>query len=298
MMRLALALLALAAALPARAELHVVTTLPDLAALAREVGGDRVTVTALVPPEADAHYLDPRPSLLVPLSKADLLVLAGLELESGWLPPLLVSSRNAGIQPGGKGYLDASTVVHRLGVPTSVDRAQGDIHPGGNPHFTFDPRAARPIVAALAERMAALDPAHAAAYRHSAKHLDLRLAKFAAEQRARFDALPADKRQLIPYHASLIYLTDWLGLTEVTTVEPRPGVAPTPAHVAHVLETIKSRGVGVIAQESYYPKKTSQTLARLSGAELVVLPAGTPADEDYLTHLRGIADALYAALAR
>lgn len=298
MTRLALALLALAAALPARAELQVVATLPDLAALAREVGGDRVTVTALVPPDADAHYLDPRPSLLVPLSKADLLVTAGLELEAGWLPPLVVSSRNAAIQPGGDGHLDASTVIHRLGVPTTVDRAQGDIHPGGNPHYTVDPRAARQIVAALAERMAALDPPHAAAYRHSAKHLDQRLARFAEAQRVRFAALPAPKRRLVTYHASMIYLFDWLGLTEAITIEPRPGVAPTPAHVAHVLEAIKSQSLGVITQESYYPTKTSQTLARLSGATLVVLPSGAPADTAYLTHLRGITDALYAALSR
>lgn len=281
----------------ARAELQVVATLPDLAAIAREIGGAHVSVTALAPPSQDPHYVDPRPNLILPLNRADLLVINGLELEVGWLPPLQVAARNGRIQPGGDGWFDASSVVRRLGVPQGkVDRAMGDIHPGGNPHFLLDPRAARQVVAALTNRMVKLDPKRTEAYRANAAAFDQQLAAFAEAQRQRFAALPADQRRVVAYHASLIYLFDWLALDEAITVEPRPGIAPTPAHVARVLSLMKKQGIRVVVQEAYYPKKTSETLARLAGGRVVVLPGGTPDGQTYLTHLRGIADALYAAL--
>lgn len=293
-----LTLLALLAPFAAHAELKVVATLPDLAAIAREIGGPHVAVTALAPPSQDPHYVDPRPNLILPLNRADLLIVNGLELEVGWLPPLQVAARNGRIQTGGDGYFDASSVVRRLGVPRGkVDRAMGDIHPGGNPHFLLDPRAARQIVAALATRMGKLDPEKADRYRANAADFDRRLAAFAEAQRARFAALPAARRRVVAYHASLIYLFDWLDLDEAETVEPRPGIAPTPAHVARVLSLMKKDGIRVVVQEAYYPKKTSETLARLAGGQVVVLPGGTPDGTAYLAHLEGIADALYAALA-
>ncbi len=281
----------------ARADLQVVATLPDLAAIAREIGGEHVTVTALAPPSQDPHYVDPRPNLILPLNRADLLVVNGLELEVGWLPPLQVAARNGRIQTGGEGYFDASAVVRRLGVPQSkVDRAMGDIHPGGNPHFLLDPRAARQIAAALANRMVKLDPSNSAAYRANASAFDEALATFARAQQARFAALSAEQRRVVAYHASLVYLFDWLGLIEAETVEPRPGIAPTPAHVARVLSLMKQQGIRVVVQEAYYPQKTSQTLTRLVGGRVVVLPGGTPDGKRYLQHLQGIADALHAAL--
>lgn len=285
--------------LAARADVQIVATLPDLAAIAREIGGPDATVTALAPAGQDPHYVDPRPSLILPLARADLLIVNGLELEIGWLPPLQVAARNARIQPGGGGLFDASTVIERLGVPQGpIDRAMGDVHPGGNPHYTFDPRAARRVAAALAERLAAIDPPKAAGYRDRARAFDARLAAFAEAQRARFAALPAARRRVVSYHASLTYLFDWLGLSEAITIEPRPGIAPTPAHVARVLDLMKRDGIRAVVQESYYPRKASDTLARLAGAEVVVLPGGTPEDTDYLTHLGHITDALYAALAK
>src|SRR5688572_16539722 len=151
----------------AEASARVVATTPDLAALVRAVGGDLVEVTSLSSASQDPHYVDPRPSLLIPLSKADLLVVNGLQLEAGWLPPLVTNARNTRIQPGSDGYLDASQYVQKLEVPASADRSQGDIHPGGNPHFTFDPRAAKHVVAAIAERLARIDPDHAGDYRES-----------------------------------------------------------------------------------------------------------------------------------
>lgn len=298
MTRLLLAALALLP-LAARADVEIVATLPDLAAIAREIGGPHATVTALAPPGQDPHHVDARPSLILPLARADLLIVNGLELEIGWLPPLQVAARNGRIQTGAEGWFDASTVIERLGVPQGpIDRAMGDVHPGGNPHYTFDPRAARRVAAALAERLAAIDPAHATAYRDRARAFDARLTAFAAAQSARFAALPAARRRVVAWHASLTYLFDWLGLSEAITIEPRPGIAPTPAHVARVLEVMKRKGIGVIVQESYYPQKTSDTLARLAGAAVVVLPGGTPDDTDYLTHLTRITDALYTALAK
>lgn len=295
---LMLALLGALAPLTARADLDIVATLPDLAAIAREIGGPAVDVTALAPPTQDPHYVDPRPNLILPLNRADLLVINGLELEVGWLPPLQVAARNGRIQTGGEGFFDASTAVTRLGVPQGkVDRAMGDIHPGGNPHFLFDPRAARQIVAALARRMSRLDPAKADTYRANAAAFDQRLAAFAEAQQKRFAALPAERRRVVAYHASLIYLFDWLDLTEAETVEPRPGIAPTPAHVARVLSRMKKDGIRVVVQEAYYPKKTSETLARLAGGSVVVLPGGAADGQGYMDRLTAVADTLYAALA-
>ncbi len=286
---------------PAAAELRVVATLPDLAALAAAVGGDDVEVTALAPPNQDPHYVDPRPNLILPLNRADLLIVNGLELEVGWLPPLQVAARNGRIQAGGSGYFDASAVVRRLEVPTGkIDRAMGDVHPGGNPHFLYDPRQARRVVAALAAHMGRLDPGNAADYARRAAAFDARLAALAGRQAARFGALSAAQRRVVTYHASLTYLFDWLDVEAVQTVEPRPGIPPTPAHTAQVLSTMKARDVRRVVQESFYPRKTSETLARLVDGAVVVLPGSTRFDEGegYLTHMNDIAERLYDALAK
>lgn len=283
----------------AGAGIRVVTTVPDLGALAREVGGARVRVDVLAAPSEDPHFVDPRPNLLVPLSRADLLVDVGMELEVGWLPPLVLNSRNRSIQPGGKGRFDASTVLkRRLGVPDRVDRSQGDVHASGNPHYLLDPRSAQPIVKELGRRFAALEPKHAQAHLARATGLAGELEQFAGEQRGRFARLAAQRRKVISYHDSLPYLLDWLGLRSVATLEPRPGVPPTPKHVAHLLGHMRGQGVGVIVQESYHPTNTSQALARMAKAELVVFPGGTKfsAGQSYIGHLRQICDALFKAL--
>lgn len=285
----------------AAADLSVVATLPDLAALARAIGGDDVEVTALAPPNQDPHYVDPRPNLILPLNRADLLVVNGLELEVGWLPPLQVAARNGDIQTGGPGYFDASTAVRRLDVPTGkIDRAMGDVHPGGNPHFLYDPRQARRVAAALATHMARLDPGNAAAYTRRAAAFDARLAALADREAARFAALPAAKRRVVTYHASLTYLFDWLDVEAVQTVEPRPGIPPTPAHTAQVLSTMKTRDVRRVVQESFYPRKTSETLARLVDGAVVVLPGSARFDEGegYVAHIDDITERLYDALAK
>ena len=285
----------------AGARLRVVATTADLASLAAQVGGADADVAALAGASEDPHYVDPKPSLVLPLSRADLLVVNGLELEVGWLPPLLVNARNRAIQPGGAGHLDASAHVHRLQVRTGrVDRSMGDVHPGGNPHYLHDPRAAREVALALAERMASLDPDRATAYRALAAAFADELARLAATQAERFRALPTPRRRLVSYHESLAYLYDWLGLSQVATLEPKPGIQPTPGHLAKVLQAMRGEGVRVVVQEEYFPRKTSDTVARLADAQVVVLPGGARfADgERYVDRVRRAVEGLHAALSR
>ena len=293
-----LALLTLLAPLDAAA-LTVVATLPDLGAIAKTVGGPDAKVTVLASAKQDPHYIDPRPSLMLPLRRAELLLVNGLQLEQGWLPPLIQGARNPRIQVGTQGYLDTSFFVQRLQVPTTrVSRAMGDVHPGGNPHFTHDPRQGARIATAIGRRMALLDPTHAKGYLARAKALTTRLTKLVATQRARFIKLPASKRKLVSYHRSLTYLYECLKLTEVATIEPRPGIPPSPGHTAKVMTTMRQMGVRVIAQESFYPRRVSQTLARLVKGAVVVLPGGAKPGETYEARATRTVEALYAALSR
>lgn len=297
-----LAALAATAALatPAAAKVEIVATLPDLAALAAEIGGDLVSVTSLARPSEDPHYVDPKPSLLLPLSRADVLILNGLDLEVGWLRPLLVNARNGHIQPGGPGYLDASTLVQtKLQIPAGrIDRAQGDIHPGGNPHFTHDPRRAAEVALGIGATLATVDPDHAATFRDNAQRIATELRRLAKQEAARFAALPAAKRRVVVYHDSWVYLIDWLGLHQVATVEEKPGIKPSPGHVARVLSTMKQQGARLILQEEYYPRNTSETLSKLAKGELTVMRGGVHFErgETYAVHTKEIADLLYAAL--
>ena len=298
-----MALLTLAAfSIPsaAQAKLRVAATLPDLAALAREVGGDSVEVTSLSAANQDPHYVDPRPNLIVALSRADLLVLNGLELEVGWLPPLLTNSRNARILPGTDGYLDASEYVQTIGEASVIDRAMGDIHPGGNPHFTYDPRAAVRILRAIAERMGATDPENADVYKRNAARAVAELQALVDAEAKRFRSLPDVKRGVVCYHESFPYLLDWLGLTQVETIEPKPGIPPTPGHVALVLKTMRAKKTRVIFQQDFYPKKTSERLAALADGVVVVIDGGTrfAGGQRYIDHIRSITGGLYDALAR
>lgn len=288
--------------LAAHADLRIVSTLPDLAALASEIGGEHVTVSALASPHENPHFVDPRPSYIVQLSRADMVLLVGLELEVGWLPPLLGQSRNTAIQPGRPGYFDASQAVATLlDVPTgAITRAQGDVHPGGNPHFMLSPIAGADVVRALSARMAELDPSNAAHYAERGSALAVRLEELAQAERDRFAALPAEQRQLVSYHASLCYLVDWLGLDEVAHVEPLPGVSPSPGHIAEVLQTMRQTGSRIIVQEEFYPTNSTETLAQLAGGSVVSIAGGTDveAGQSYVQHLSATADRLYDALSR
>ena len=283
----------------ATAALKVVATLTDLAAIAQEVGGDRVEVMALAAATEDPHYVEPKPSFIVALNKADMLIVNGLELEVGWLPPLQSQARNPAINKGGAGFMDVSAFVPLLEKQTGkLSRGEGDVHSGGNPHYTFSPKAGARIAAAIANHMARLDPEGEPVYLKRAVSFANELLAFALAERERFDALSAEKRRVVTYHRSLVYVHDWLGLTLVTNIEPKPGIPPNPGHVATVLQTMKTQKVTLILQENFYPQKTSQTLARLAGARLIVLDGGTrfKAGERYIDHLKKISEALYNAI--
>ena len=284
----------------ASATVEVVTTLPSLAALVREVGGAQVSVQSLLGPATDPHFADAKPSLVVTLSRADLMVVNGLELEVGWLPPVLRQSRNSRIQVAAAGYLDASLTVRKLEVPRgAVDRAQGDVHPGGNPHFLYDPRAGASVARAIGEKLAVIDPTQAAGYRQRAATLAASLERFATEERARFATLAAAHRTVVPFHRSLAYLCDWLGLSTPIDVEPRPGVSPDPAHVAKVLAQLRRLPKPVVLQERYYPTSTTQVLAKLAPAKLVVIAGGADDQkrQTYLESVRETSKRIYDALA-
>lgn len=277
MRKLLAALALLAALLLPRASLaafRVVATVPDLAALAQEVGGEHVKVTSLSLHTQDPHFVDARPNLALELSKADLLLLVGLDLEIGWLPDLLTGSRNARIQPGADGYLDCSQFVQLLEVPAGqVSRAEGDIHPGGNPHYLYDPRRAEVVAQGIAARLAKLDPANAGAYAENLATMLQRLHARRTELEARAAALVG--QPVVAYHRSMPYLADWLGFELAAHIEPKPGIPPTPAHVARVLATMKHAHVHLVIQEGYYPTTTSELVAGQSGAHVVALPGGT-----------------------
>jgi zinc/manganese transport system substrate-binding protein len=283
-------------------EVNVVASLPDLAALAVEVGGPDIKVTSLSLSSDDPHYVDARPSLLVTLSRADLLIRNGLDLEVGWLPALLTNARNPRILVGQLGHLDASTTVaHRLEVPAGhIDRSHGDIHAGGNPHYTHDPRAALAVAKGIRDRLSQIDPAHASAYAKRFTDFETRVNAFVVKTGAKFAALDPTRRLVVPYHRSWSYLLDWLGLSAPVEIEPKPGVSPSPAHAARVVSVMRKQGIHLILQERYYPGNTGKTIARLTKATHLVVPGQTRHEdgERYLDRMEGLTKAVYDALAK
>jgi zinc/manganese transport system substrate-binding protein len=297
-MLLALAVVSLAGA-RAQAAVIVVTTTPDLASITRQVGGGTVEVKSLALPTQDPHFVDARPNLALLLNKADLLVVQGLDLEVGWLPVLQAGARNPKILTGEGGYLDASSFVNVLEAPAGqVSRAQGDIHPGGNPHYLEDPRNGARVARGIAGRLGKIDPANAAAYEQRAGELERDANALAARMSARAAALDAAKRKVVVYHRSWIYFETWLGLNEVGAVEPKPGIPPDPAHVAQLLVLMRTQGVRGILSEEFYPQTTTKLLAEKSGAELLLLSGGAGEGERYLDHIQQIADKTLNALSK
>lgn len=290
---------ALVVASGAHAKVAVTATLPSLGAIARDVGGDNVEVDVLAAATQDPHFVDAKPSLVLRLNKAKVLLQNGLQLEQSWLQPLITQARNPDILPGASGSFDASQFVHLLGTTTGkIDRSMGDIHPGGNPHYLFDPRAAAAIAVALGNKLAVVDAEHADFYKKNAADVAAKYTTFATEQTARFSKVPAEKRKVVAYHESLGYLFDWLQLTQVATLEPKPGVPPDPGHVAKVLQVMKQQQTGVVIGEEFYPSSTSKTLVGMTKGQLIVLPGGARFAENqtYLAHMKTIADSLAAAV--
>jgi zinc/manganese transport system substrate-binding protein len=269
---------------PAGAAINVVTTTEDLASLVREVGADRVKVEALARGYQDPHYVEAKPSFILKLNAAELLVAVGRDLEIGWLPPLVTQSRNARIQTGADGYLDASQTAKILDIPTGqVTRAMGDVHPLGNPHYWLDPGNGRRIARAVADRLSRLRPAEAAFFEGRYSDFDRRL----AEAEKRWDALMAPYRGLkvVTYHRSWPNLCERFGLVVTGYVEPRPGIPPSPSHTLALMRQMRADGVRILIVEPYFDRKTPDAVAREAGARVVVLPpsvGGESAIKDYL----------------
>jgi zinc/manganese transport system substrate-binding protein len=283
----------------AAAAVVVVATTPDLAAIARQVGGNATLVKSLALPTQDPHFVDARPNLALLLNKADLLLAQGLELEAGWLPVLQSGARNPKIQSGGEGFLDCSTLVSVLGVPdASVTRAQGDIHRGGNPHYLMDPRNGGKVAKGIAARLAKIDPANAAGYEQRAAEIEKEAGALAAKMTAAFAALDAGKRKVVVYHRSWAYFEGWLGLSEVGAIEPKPGIPPDPGHVAQLMAAMKAEGVRAILTEEFYPQTTSKLLADKTGSALVTIAGGAGEGQGYLDRIQQAAGKTLAALSK
>lgn len=272
-------LLALAlCAANARAKLNVVATLPDFGSIAEQVGGDKVKVTTIARGTEDPHFVDARPSFVILLNKADVLIEGGAELEIGWLPPLVNKARNAKILADAPGHIIASRGVRLLDVPTgAVDRSMGDVHPLGNPHFTLDPANAKTVAATLAEAFGRLDAANAAAYEENLKRFDEQIDKKLAEWVKLME--PYRGAKVVTYHKSYNYFLERFGLELVGTIEPKPGVEPSPSYVNGLIPRLKAAGVKLIMIEPFRPRKTSESVAQAVGAKLLLLPDSVGGNE-------------------
>ncbi len=269
-------LLLLGATLPARAAINVLACEPEWGALTQVLGGEKVSVYTATNALQDPHQIQARPSLIARARNADMLVCTGSELEIGWLPILLRQSGNANIQPGKPGYFEAANYVHKLEVPTRLDRADGDVHPGGNPHIQTDPRNIALVADALARRLAEIDPANAAFY--AARHQAFSARWTSAIQHWETLAAPLKGVSVVVQHKGFPYLENWLGLREVATLEPKPGVEPTSTHLAEVLAQLQRQPAKMIIRAAYNDGRASEWLAERAKIPVVVLPFTVGAD--------------------
>ena len=270
----AMAALFVAASAYAQGTLRVVTSTEDLASITREVGGDRVDVTALARGYQDPHFVDPKPSFILTVNRADLYIAVGRDLELGWLPPLITSSRNAEVQPGASGYLDVSRNVRILEIPTGqITRAMGDVHPLGNPHYWLDPGNGRLIAAAVRDKLTELSPTDAASFAQRYDDFDRRLS--AAERRWDSVMAPYEGAKLVTYHRSWPNFMERFGLEVMGYVEPKPGIPPSPLHILQLIEEMKGEGVGIIVVEPYFSLKTPEAIVNQlpTGRVLVLAPS-------------------------
>jgi zinc/manganese transport system substrate-binding protein len=274
-------LLVAGAALPADAALKVLATTPDWGALVTELGGERVNVYVATTAMQDVHRVEAKPSLVARARTADLVVATGAELEIGWLPVLIQESGNSRIQPGAAGSFEAASFVQKLEVPTRLDRSMGDIHPQGNPHVQLDPHNIAAIAHGLSAKLAALEPAQAAFYAARASDFEARWS--AAIKRWEAQAAPLKGAQVVIMHRDQAYLCHWLGLTEVASIEPKPGVPPTAAYLGQLVGKLTSSPPKMILLNAYNDPKAANWLSERVHAPAVVLPfsvGGSPVAKD------------------
>jgi zinc/manganese transport system substrate-binding protein len=254
------------------AQLRVFACEPEWSALAEEIGGERVKTTSATNALQDPHYVEARPSLISKVRKADLVVCSGAQLEIGWLPMLLSKANNPRVLPGKDGFLEASSFVTRLGVPDSVDRAQGDMHPQGNPHIQMNPNNITLVARAMGQRMALIDPDNAALYASGTRDFLARWQQAIAAWEKR--AQPLIGQRVVCHHRSWIYLENWLRLEELATLEPVPGIPPTASHLSALLSELGTDGTGAeaIIRAPFQSAKASEWLQDRTGIPAVMLP--------------------------
>src|SRR5437588_8337905 len=264
-------------------KLNVVTSTTDLAALTQEVGGDRISVEAIAKGYQDPHFVEAKPSFLLKLRNADLLISVGLDLEIGWLPPLITQSGNGRIQPGGNGYLDASQFAEILEIPQGkVTRAEGDVHPLGNPHYWLDPDNGRRLARGIAGKLGELDPGDSAYFQQRFADFDKRLSD--AEKRWDAEMAPYRGRKIVTYHRSWPNFAKHFGLDVVGYIEPRPGIPPTPSHTIELVNLMKRENIKIELIEPYFDSKTPNSIASMTGGKVVVMMpsvGGKPEITDY-----------------
>jgi zinc/manganese transport system substrate-binding protein len=266
-----LLLLLLTTPVLAQADLKIFACEPEWEALAMELGGDKIEVSSATNALQDPHYIQARPSLISKVRRADLLVCSGAQLEIGWLPMLLQKGNNPNVMPGGKGFLEASQYVKRLDIAESVDRSQGDVHPQGNPHIQTDPRNILLVAEVLSKRLAELDPANADVYQQRMADFRQRWTAAIADWDSRAGVLRG--KRVIAHHKSWVYMENWLGLEEVGTLEPLPGIPPTASHLSSLLEQFGDKGADFIIRAPYQSDKPSEWLSERTGIPAVLLPS-------------------------
>jgi zinc/manganese transport system substrate-binding protein len=290
-------LFSIAVAVSAHAKLNVVATLPDFGSLAREIGGDKVTVTVLAKPTEDPHFVDARPSFVVQLRTADVLIEGGAELEIGWLPPLLQNARNPKIDVGKPGRVIASQGIRLMNVPANVTRAAGDVHALGNPHFMTDPIIAKAVAQHIAQSLSSVDGANAGFY-------DANYRKFEATINAKLQEwgaamLPFKGQNVVAYHDSWPYFAHRFGVNIDLFLEPKPGIPPSPSHLAEVIAQMKAQHIKAIIVEPFQDRKTAEKVASATGAKVVEFaqfPGGLAGTDSYVKLIDTLVSRLAAAL--
>ncbi|KPV39673.1 ABC transporter substrate-binding protein [Thiohalorhabdus denitrificans] len=286
-------ILTLAAALPVMAETRVAATTTSMAMLARTVGGDAVSVTTLAPPDRDTHYLQAKPSMIRDLRSADLVVAVGAELEVGWLPAAIRNAANPSIRPGRPGYFEAAAQVELLDAGGRADRSGGDVHPAGDPHVNLDPVRMAAVAEALADRLAELEPGHAAAFGE-------RAAAFAQEVEQRLPAWEervADSPGVVGFHKDIRYLLERLEVPIRGYLESKPGVPPSGSHLRELIAALKGSGPGVVIRHPFHPSGPVEKVAGATGWATAALPLDPPlgaTDEDYFALIEDYVEAVAA----
>lgn len=269
--------------LQARDRLRVVTTLTDLKSITEFIGGDRVDVFAIATGFQNPHFVDPKPSYILKLSKADMFVTVGLDLETGWVPPLLSSARNANVLQGAPGYVDASEHVPLQQVPTSVNRGEGDIHIYGNPHYWLDPALGKVIAQNICDGLIRLDRENGSFYQSNLKkfsdQIDVKLREWMARM------LPFKGAKIIAYHNEWVYFEQRFGLKIMDFLEPKPGIPPSPSQLAKVIGEMKRDNMKIIISSPYFMAESADLVARNVGGKVVTLATSVGADESIKTYI-------------